>query len=176
MGEPEFILQPFLDCMAPVSTVEFFAGLGGWHEGLRVAQKSTRALIDFDEKVTAATASRLNTEVLSPASFWKKAVADMITTPVVVCGKTSYRLVVQTIGLLNTLVGFASPPCQPWSASGNGEGLSGDNGQSFKQLFEDAADLGLWALCCENVPGITRHKDFQALKSFAADIRLPFGL
>ena len=169
LGEPMVIFQPHLDCATPISTVELFSGLGGWHEGMRVAQKCTRALIDFDHQVSAAMAHRLKTDVLSPSAFYGKAVAGSVGGPAVVCASVSDKLVVQGIGLLNTVVALASPPCQPWSASGNGEGLAGPNGQAFRQLFADGADLGLWALAVENVPGIVKHKDFAALKAYAAE-------
>ncbi|CAK9106572.1 Uncharacterized protein SCF082_LOCUS49633 [Durusdinium trenchii] len=91
LGEPVVIFQPHLDCTTPISTVELFSGLGGWHEGMRVAQKCTRALIDFDHQVSAATAHRLKTEVLSPSAFYGKAVAGSVGSAVVVCANTSDR-------------------------------------------------------------------------------------
>lgn len=111
-------------------------------------------MVDFDEEVCRVARQRLNrasscqSKVLTPEAFLAKALACECGVTEVICGRTDSPVIHQGMGLLNLSVGFCSPPCQPWAASGNSEGVQGSNGQAFLQMFAFQVALSILTLCC----------------------------
>lgn len=69
------------------------------------------------------------------------------------------------LGLVNTAYLLASPP---WSSAGSGQGLRSPEDRIFIDMLQQSSRGRMRVLICENVAGITRHPDFNAVTTEAA--------
>ena len=70
----------------------------------------------------------------------------------------------RTLSLLRQEEGFvASPPCQPFSGMGRGQGMDAQSAVSWDSLFKVLRFTQRRYIIVENVCGLTKHPDFQEI-------------
>eukprot|EP00438_Fugacium_kawagutii_P028473 Skav205294 [mRNA] locus=scaffold1587:44243:48436:+ [translate_table: standard] len=67
------------------------------------------------------------------------------------------------VGLANPEAILGSPPCQPWSGAGSGQGLSSSDGKAMQALLGWAGTIGVATVVIENVPGLRKHADYDTI-------------
>ena len=147
---------------------EIFGGISGWSNAADCFMATPTAIVEQDLRTAKSCAAIHGAEVLDSTTFLKRALENNLGKCTVVRASADDLKVWMAFGILNIAVILSSPPCQPWSGSGKESGLKSDGGQAFLNTTCIAGWAGIYCLLVENVPGFSRHPDFEELIKTAA--------
>ena len=152
----------------PLAVAELFGGLSGWSYAARACGSKTCVVVEWDATTANACAMAHQCQIYEPEELLAKILDQTLPKMCVVVCDVRDTTMWMCLSLLNVSNLLISPPCQPWSSSGREKGLGCDDGQVFSDVLKKAGWCRVHAVSAENVPGITRHQDFQTLVAGAA--------
>ena len=132
--------------------IELFAGgLNSWSRA--AAHLPVSITMRVDNKQLATQMMQLNDEINQHMSNTESSMPVMSD----VADMRTLTMMRQEEGLL------ASPPCQPFSGMGKGQGLDAPSAIAWDRLFRLLRVCQRRYLILENVCGLTKHPDFQEI-------------
>ena len=143
--------------------IELFGGISGWGYAASKCGFPISVVVECHLPTAKACSLAMDCQIFEPADFLEAVRDGRVLKPCVVHGDATDSLLWMAFSLLNVAFVACSPPCQPWSTSGAEAGLSVDDGKCFSKVLERAGQCRVIALVAENVPGISKHRDFQTL-------------
>ena len=152
----------------PYAVAELFGGISGWSYAARACGGKTAIIVEHDPMTAQACARAHQCPLMDSQLFLAKILDGTFTgTCVLLCDVRDTKMWMG-LSLLNVNTLLISPPCQPWSSAGRERGMQCDDGRVFSDVLQKAGWSRIHSVLAENVPGITKHPDFQTLIAGAA--------
>eukprot|EP00438_Fugacium_kawagutii_P002915 Skav230082 [mRNA] locus=scaffold2569:285621:290051:+ [translate_table: standard] len=143
--------------------IEAFSGLGGWTNACEIMKRKVHMLVERDSPTARVSAKQHGVPLLTAAEYVKTILNQENIEQCVLNDSITNPVTWVAIGLANPEALLGSPPCQPWSGSGSGMGLSCEDGMAMMPVLGWAGKLRIPTVVLENVPGLCRHDDYRSV-------------
>ena len=149
------------------------AGLGGWRFGAKFVGSCISLAIELDNETARAYSMTHGVPCFSLDDALLKLSEDKTLPECVVCGDITDPKTWMLAGFLNIGTWLISAPCQPWCSSGRQGGLNSQDGRLLISVLEMAGRAGVRFILMENVPHITKHRNYSDIKDAARSAGIP---
>lgn len=152
---------------------EAFAGIGGWKFGLQFLQGKVKMSAQIDTETAQAFGRTHGVDILHIEEVWPAIkIGRLPEKDFILVADMADPRVWALASMLGINSWAMSPPCPPWSSSGNALGLQSRDGKLLTTVLDIAGKCGIHCIMIENVPNIVQHADFQEVKKVASQAGL----